>query len=107
MLFYSNTYSFYFLGLEDSPVIDQSVIVEEEPAGDIEGNEDINTVVLMGSENEEDTKTVAEPSKGMKKEDSPGSILSNEEVEKSETDCVAREHVISTRPHSLKTHSRS
>jgi len=95
------------LGLEDRSVVDQSMVVEEKPAGDVEGYEDINAVVFMGSKNEEDSKTVAEPSKSVKKEDSPGGILSNEEVEKSETDCVAREHVVSTRPHSLETHPRS
>jgi len=99
--------SFYFLGLEYRSIVDQSMVVEEKPASDVEGNEDINTVVFMGSKNEEDSKTVAEPSEGMKKEDSSGGILSDEEVKKSEADCVAREHVVSTRSHSLETHPRS
>ena len=101
------TYSFYFLGLEDRSIVDQSMVVEEKSASDVEGNEDINAVVFVGSKNEEDSKTVAEPSEGVKKEDSPGGILSDEEVEKSETDCVAGEHVVSTRSHSLETHPRS
>ena len=92
------------MGLEYSPVVDQSVIVEEESASYVKCDEDINAVVFMGSEDEEDTKTVAEPSEGVKKEDSSGGILSYEEVEESEADRVAREHVISTRPHPLEAH---
>ena len=95
------------MGLEDRSIVDQSMVVEEKSASDVEGNEDINAVVFVGSKNEEDSKTVTEPSEGVKKEDSPGGILSDEEVEKSETDCVAGEHVVSTRSHSLETHPRS
>ena len=61
--------------------------------------------MLMGSQDEEDTKTVAEPGEGMEEIDPSGRILSDEEVEESERDGVTREHVVPTSPYTLETKS--
>ena len=89
--------------LGDSPVVDQGVVVEEESAGDVEGHKHINAVVLMSCKDEEDTKAVAEPGEGVEEIYPPRSVLCDEEVEESEGDSVAREHVVSTRPDTLQT----
>ena len=57
----------------------------------------------MGCEDEEDAKAVAEPGESVEKIDPPGSVLSDEEVEESERDGVAREHVVPTSPDTLQT----
>ena len=59
--------------------------------------------MLMGCKDEEDTKTVAEPCEGVEEIYSPRSVLGDEEVEESERDSVAREHVVSTSPDTLQT----
>ena len=64
-------------------------------------------VVLVGCEYEEDTKAVAEPGEGVEEVDPPGSVLGDEEVEESEGHCVAREHVVPTRPDPLHTEPSS
>ena len=64
------------------------MIIEEESAGDVEGNEHIDAVVLMSSEDEEDSKAVTQPGKGVKEDNSAGRILSYEEVQESEGHCV-------------------
>ena len=40
-------------------IVDESVVVEEESAGDIKRNEDVDAVVLMGSQDKEDPEAVA------------------------------------------------
>ena len=47
----------------DCSVVDQSVIVEEEPASDVEGDEDVDAVVLMGGKDKEDAEAVEQPGK--------------------------------------------
>ena len=39
------------------------MVVEEESAGDVEGDEDVNTVVLMSGKDEEDAEAVEQPGK--------------------------------------------
>jgi len=87
----------------DCSVVDQSVVVEEQSTGDVESNKHINAVVLVSCKDEKDTKAVAEPGEGMEEEDPPGGVLSDEEVEEGEGDSVAREHVVTTSPHTLQT----
>lgn len=41
--------------------VGQRVIVEEEAGGDIEGDEDVDGVVLVGRQDEEDAKQVQDP----------------------------------------------
>ena len=60
-------------------------------------------VMLMGCKDKEDAKAVAEPGECVEEIDPPGSVLSDEEVEESERDSVAREHVVSTSPDTLQT----
>ena len=74
------TYRFGLLILGHNSIVDQSMVVKEQSAGDVEGNEHINTVVLMSSQDEKYSKTITEPGEGVKKEDSSGSVLCDEEV---------------------------
>ena len=53
------THIFDLLIFWNSSVIDQRVIVKKQSAGDVESDEHVNTVVLMSSKDEEDSKTVA------------------------------------------------
>ena len=39
------------------------MVVEEESAGDVEGDEDVNAVMLMGGKDEEDAEAVEQPGK--------------------------------------------
>jgi len=57
------------------------MVVEEESAGNVERNEDINAVVFVRCKNKEDPKAVAEPCKCMKEKDSSRGVLRDEEVE--------------------------
>ena len=68
----------------DSSVIDEGVVVEEEPASDIESHEHINAVVLMSSKDEEDTEATENPSEGVEEVYLPGGVLGNKKVDKSE-----------------------
>ena len=43
----------------DGPIVDEGVVVEEESAGDIKRNKDVDAVVLMGSQDKEDPEAVA------------------------------------------------
>ena len=63
-----------------SSVVDQSVVVEEESAGDVEGDEDVNAVVLMGGEDEEDAEAVEQPGKRVQEVDPTTRVLRDEEV---------------------------
>ena len=86
----------------DRSIVDEGVVVEEESAGDIKRNKDVDAVVLMGSQDKEDPEAVAQPSKGVEEEDAPGGVLRDEEVEESEGHSVAGEHVVPARPHALQ-----
>ena len=57
------------------------MIVEEESAGDVEGNKDVDAVVLMCRQDEEDAKAVEQPSEGVEKVDSATCVLGDEEVQ--------------------------
>ena len=62
------------------PVVDQCMIVEEEPAGDVEGNKDVDAVVLMRRQDEENAEAVEQPSEGVEEVNSATRVLSDEEV---------------------------
>ena len=93
------THSFDFLIFGDGSIVDEGVVVQEESASDVECYEYINAVVFVCGQDKEDSKAIAEPGEGVEEEDSPAGVFSDEEVEESERDGVAREHVVSTRPH--------
>ena len=80
----------------DGSIVDQGVVVKEESASNVECYEDINTVVFVGGQDKEDSKAIAEPSECVEEEDSPAGVFSDEEVEESQRDSVAGEHVIPT-----------
>ena len=75
--------------LGHSSVVDQGVVVEEEPTGDVEGNKHINAIVLMGSQDEEDPKATENPGEGVEEIYPPGGILGDEEVKQCERHGVA------------------
>ena len=56
------------------------MIVEEEPASDVEGDEDVDAVVLMGGEDEEDAEAVEQPGKRVQEVDPTTRVLRDEEV---------------------------
>ena len=60
------------------------MIIEEQSAGDVEGNEHIDAVVLMSSEDEEDSKAITQPGKCVKEDNSAGRVLGYKEVQESE-----------------------
>ena len=62
------------------PVVDQCMIVEKEPAGDVEGNKDVDTVVLVRRQDEEHAEAVEQPGEGVEEVDSATRVLSDEEV---------------------------
>ena len=95
-------YRFHLLILGCRPVVDQRVVVEEQPARDVERNEHVDAVVLVGSEDEEDSEAVAQPREGVQEEDPSGGVLGYEEVEQREWDGVAGEHVVPACAYSLK-----
>ena len=80
------------------PVVDQCVIVEEEPAGDVESDEDVDAVVLMRRQDEEHSKAVEQPSEGVEEIDSTTRVLRDEEVQQSQRHSVTGEHVVSASP---------
>lgn len=45
--------------------VGQGVVVEEEAGGDVEGDEDVDGVVLVSGQNEEDTKEIQDPGDGV------------------------------------------
>ena len=92
------THSFDFLVFGDSSVVDEGVVVEEEPASDVESNEDINAVVLMGGEDEEDAEAVEQPGKRVQEVDPTTCVLRDEEVQQGQGHCVSREHVVAASP---------
>ena len=56
------------------------MIVEKEPAGDVEGNKDVDTVVLVRRQDEEHAEAVEQPGEGVEEVDSATRVLSDEEV---------------------------
>ena len=56
------------------------MVIQEQSAGDIECNEHIDAVVLMSSEDEEDSKTITQPGKCVKEDNPSGCVLGYEEV---------------------------
>ena len=80
----------------DGSIVDQGVVVKEESASNVECYEDINAVVFVGGQDKEDSKAIAEPSECVEEEDSPAGVFSDEEVEESQRDSVAGEHVVPT-----------
>ena len=71
----------YLLVFRHCSVVDQRMIVEEESAGDVEGNKDVDAVVLVCGQDEEDAKAVEQPSEGVEKVDSATCVLGDEEVQ--------------------------
>ena len=76
------------------------MIVEEESAGDVEGNKDVDAVVFVRRQDEEDAKAVEQPCEGVEEVDSAACVLSDEEVQQGQRHCVSREHVVSASPES-------
>ena len=74
------------------------MIVEEEPAGDVEGHKDVDAVVLVRRQDEKDTKAVEQPSEGVEEVDSATCVLSDEEVQQGQRHRVSRKHVVSASP---------
>ena len=56
------------------------MVIQEQSARDVECNEHIDAVVLMSSEDEEDSKTITQPGECMKEDNSTRSVLSYKEV---------------------------
>ena len=71
----------YLLIFRHCSVVDQCVIVEEESTGDVEGNKNVNAVVLVRRQDEEDAKAVEQPSESMEKVDSATCVLGDEKVQ--------------------------
>ena len=82
------------------------MVVEEQSACNIEGNEHVDTVVFMCREDKEDSKTVTQPGKRMEEDNSARRVLRDEEVEERERHGVTGEHVVSACSNALKTHPR-
>ena len=74
------------------------MVVEEESAGDVEGDEDVDAVVLMGGEDEEDAEAVEQPGKRVQEVDPTTCVLRDEEVQQGQGHCVSREHVVAASP---------
>ena len=74
------------------------MVVEEEPRGDVEGDEHVDAVVLVRRQDEEDAEAVEEPGEGVEEVDAPAGVLGDEEVEEGKGDGVAGEHVVAAGP---------
>ena len=74
------------------------MVVEEESAGDVEGDEDVDAVVLMGGEDKEDAEAVEQPGKRVQEVDPTTRVLRDEEVQQGQGHCVSREHVVAASP---------
>lgn len=59
------------------PGVGQSMVVQEESGSDVEGNEHVNGVVLMGSQDEEDPKEVEHPRQGVNEVPASWSVYDN------------------------------
>ena len=87
-------------------VVGQGVVVEEEPGGDVEGDEDVDGVVLVGGQDEEDAEDVADPGEGVQEVDAARRVVRDEKVEQGEGDRVAAEHVVAAGADALETGDR-
>ena len=65
------------------------MIIEEQSAGDVECDEHIDAVVLMSSEDEEDSKAVTQPGKCVEEDNSARCVLGYKEVKEGEGHCVS------------------
>ena len=79
------------VGLAQDAVVGERVVVEEEPRGDVERDEDVDGVVLVGGEDEEDGEHVEDPAERVQQRDT--------------TRCVCHEQAHTTRI-SRRRHSR-
>ena len=77
------------------------------PGCDVEGDEDVDGVVLVGGEDEEDAEDVADPREGVQEVDAARRVVGDEEVEQGQGDRVAAEHVVAAGADSLETRARS
>lgn len=59
------------------PGIGQSMVVKEESGSDVEGNEHVNGVVFVGSQDEKDPKEVEDPRQGMNEVPASRSVYKN------------------------------
>ena len=82
------------------------MVIQEQSAGDVEGNEHIDAVMLMSSEDEEDSKAITQPGKGVKEDNPARCVLGYEEVQERERHSVTREHVVPASPDPLEAHTR-
>lgn len=67
------------VSLVKCPIIRQRVVVEKETSAYVEGDKDVNRVVLVGSENEEDAKEVEHPGHRVHKVQLCGCVCGNKE----------------------------
>ena len=74
------------------------MVVEEESAGDVEGDEHVNAVMLMGGKDEKDAEAVEQPGKRVQEVDPTTSVLRDKEVQQGQGHCVSREHVVAASP---------
>ena len=56
------------------------MVVQEEPGGYVEGDEDVDGVVLVSGEDEEDAENVADPRESVEEVDAPRRVVRYEEV---------------------------
>ena len=72
-----------------------------QPGRDVEGDKDVDGVVLVGCQDEEDPKHVADPGECVQEVDLARRVLGDEEVEKRQRDRVPGEHVVAAGTNSL------
>ena len=72
-----------------------------EPGRDVEGDKDVDGVVLVGCQDEEDPKHVADPGECVQEVNLARRVLGDEEVEKRQRDRVPGEHVVAAGTNSL------
>lgn len=83
------------------------MVVQEESGSDVEGDEHVNGVVFMCSQDEEDAEEIEDPGQSVNEVPASWSVLCDEEVEHSQNHSVATEHVVATRMHSSKGHPKT
>lgn len=54
------------IALPEGAVVGEGVVVEEEARGDVEGDEDVDRVVLVAGQDKEDTEQVDDPRRRVK-----------------------------------------
>lgn len=70
------------VSLVEGPIVRQCVVVEKETRANVEGDKDVNRVVLMGGENEEDAKEVEHPGERVHEVQLRGCVYRKELVRK-------------------------